>query len=154
MSELSLIRPEVPSRQSEMRKLLLSVTALPLKAGTWAPRNAPCTHAPTEVPANGADKLTADTLPSGEKVTLALPEPLGPPRQLPAAFAALLSAANADARLMGVRSSGGGAFGARGASGSGFAASAATGAGLGASSLSSTLAGFGRSSTGFSGLSG
>jgi hypothetical protein len=88
-----------------MRKLLLSVTALPLNGGTWALRNTVCTQVPTGVPANGAERLTDDTGPSVEKVMLALPVPLGPPSrlQLAAELAALLSAVSAEERLRGVR---------------------------------------------------
>ena len=63
-------------------KLLLSVTALPLKGGTCAPRNALAMHWPTAVPAKGAETVTDFTGPSGEKVTLAEPEPLGPSARL------------------------------------------------------------------------
>jgi hypothetical protein len=81
------------------------VTALPLKGDTRALRNAPATHWPTDVPANGPETLTDLTEPSGENVTLAEPEPDGPSASLQAAAAdaALPSAANAAPRLSGAR---------------------------------------------------
>ena len=78
---------------------------LPLKGGTCAPRNALAMHWPTAVPAKGAETLTDFTGPSGEKVTLAEPEPLGPSARLQAAAAdaAEPRAANAAPRLSGAR---------------------------------------------------
>ena len=78
---------------------------LPLNGGTCAPRNALATHCPTGVPANGADTVTDFTGPSGENVTLAEPEPAGPPSRLQAvaAEAAVPSAASAAPRLSGAR---------------------------------------------------
>ena len=88
-----------------MRKLLLSVTALPLKAGTWALLKTVWMQAPTEVPAKGADRLTDETGPSVENVTLAVPVSVGPPSRLQAVaeFAAVLSEVSAEERLSGAR---------------------------------------------------
>ena len=84
---------------------MLSVTALPLKAGTCALLNTVWMQLPTGVPAKGADKLTEDTGPSGEKVMLALPVPVGPPSrlQLAAEVAVRLRALSAEERLSGAR---------------------------------------------------
>jgi hypothetical protein len=88
-----------------MRKLLLSVTALPLKAGTWALLKTVWMQAPTGVPAKGGERLTEETGPSVENVMLALPVPVGPPSRLQAVaeLAAMLSEVRADARLSGAR---------------------------------------------------
>ena len=82
-----------------------SVTELPLNGGTCAPRKIVETHWPTPVPAKGAETVTDFTVPSGEKVTLAEPEPLGPSvrLQLAAEDAAEPSAATAAPRLSGAR---------------------------------------------------
>ena len=84
---------------------MLKVTELPLNAGTCALRNTVWMQLPTGVPAKGAETLTAETGPSGEKVMLALPLPVGPPSrlQLAAELAALLSAVSAEARFSGAR---------------------------------------------------
>ena len=88
-----------------MRNDLLSVTELPLKAGTCALRNTVWMQVPTGVPANGAERLTPETVPSDDSVTLAVPAPVGPPSRLQAAaeLAAWLRAVRAEARLSGAR---------------------------------------------------
>ena len=88
-----------------IRKLFGSVIELPLKGGTCAARKALATQCPTAVPAKGGETLTALTGPSGEKVTLAEPEPLGPSLRLQAAAAeaAEPSAASAAPRFSGER---------------------------------------------------
>ena len=84
---------------------MLSVTELPLKDGTCALRKTVWMQLPTGVPANGGERPTAATGPSGEKVMLAVPPPVGPPSrlQLMAELAALLSAVRAELRFKGAR---------------------------------------------------
>ena len=81
------------------------VNELPLNGGTCAPRNALATHCPTGVPANGAETLTDFTGPSGENVTVAVPEPVGPSGRLhdSAADAAEVRALMAAPRFSGAR---------------------------------------------------
>ena len=73
-----------------MVKRLLTVTDSPEKAGTVTFRNSRAMQAPTVVPANSPPTLAALTRPLGAKVTVACPEPEGPPieRQLSAREAA------------------------------------------------------------------
>jgi len=123
-----------PRRYSGILKLFGSVTELPLNGGTRTPWNTEITHCPTGVPANGAETVTAFTGPSGENVTLALPEPLGPSARLQAEAreAAEPSAESAAPRLSGERSPSG--ITAGGGAGGGGGGSTATGAGSAGSS--------------------
>lgn len=121
-----------------------NVRELPLNGGTCAPRKTLATHAPTAVPANGAETPTDSTGPSGEKVMLAVPAPVGPSGRLQAIAddAAEFNAESAARRLSGGRSSFGGKLGGSGGGTSGssgrtevlpvivvsFSASVATGA--------------------------
>jgi len=99
------IAPQIQTAHCGILNVFGNVIALPLKGGTCAPRNALTTHCPTLVPAKGGEMLTDFTGPSGEKVTLAEPDPRGPPSRLQAVAAAAAepSAANAAPRLSGAR---------------------------------------------------
>ena len=87
-----------------MVKPLDTVTGLPLKAGTLALRKMEATQPPTEVPAKGGPlTLAVVTRPLLANVIATLPLPVGPPSflQLPAEFAAAVSAETAAALLKG-----------------------------------------------------
>ena len=83
-------------------KLLETVTAFPLKAGTRAPRKREATQPPTEVPPNlPPTTLAVVTRPLGANVTMALPLPVGPPGILqPAALPAADDSAEIAADLL------------------------------------------------------
>lgn len=128
--------PHAACDQSGMRKLAGSVTALPWNAGIDRPRYIPATQLPTPVPPNGGETLTALTRPSGENVTCARPDPVGPPGclQLAAENITRLIAAIAALLLSGPRWLIGGAAGASGGGGGGGGGGAAAAEAVGGAS--------------------